>query len=83
MVDSNKNGMRDSEEELLSNVKVILVNKSTNVIVKDKDTKQAKSTTTNAQGQYEFSNIEKGRYFVLFVYDAGKIQCYRISKRRS
>lgn len=71
-IDSNKNGMRDSEEELLSNVKVILVNKSTNVIVKDKDTKQAKSTTTNAQGQYEFSNIEKGRYFVLFVYDAAK-----------
>lgn len=38
----------------------------------DKWTKQAKSTTTNAQGQYEFSNIEKGRYFVLFVYDAAK-----------
>ena len=71
-IDSNKNGMRDSEEELLANVKAILVNKSTNAIVKDKDTKQEKSTKTNEQGQYEFSNIEQGRYFVLFVYDAAK-----------
>ena len=71
-IDSNKNGMRDSEEELLANVKVILVNKSTSAIVKDKDTKQEKSTKTNEQGQYEFSNIEQGRYFVLFVYDAAK-----------
>lgn len=71
-LDSNKNGMRDAEEELLANVKAILVNKSTNAIVKDVDTKQEKSTTTNNSGYYEFDNIEAGQYFVLFVYDAGK-----------
>ena len=71
-LDSNKNGMRDSQEELLANVKAILVNKSNNSIVKDIDTKQEKSTTTNSQGYYEFTNIPQGQYFVLFVYDAGK-----------
>ena len=71
-LDNNKNGMRDSEEELLSNVKAILVNKSTNAIVKDVDTKQEKSTMTNNEGYYEFTNIPQGQYFVLFVYDAGK-----------
>lgn len=71
-LDSNKNGIRDDQEELLSGIKAILVNKSTNVIVKDKDTKQEKSTITNEQGQYEFDNIEPGKYFVLFVYDSAK-----------
>ena len=71
-IDSNKNGMRDEQEELLANVKVILVNKSTNAIVRDKDTREEKTAITNEQGQYEFENIEAGQYFVVFVYDAAK-----------
>lgn len=71
-LDSNKNGMRDNGEELLANVKAILVNKSTNAIVKDIDTRQEKSTLTNSEGYYEFTNISQGQYFILFVYDVGK-----------
>ena len=71
-LDSNKNGMRDDGEELLANVKAILVNKSTNAIVKDIDTRQEKSTLTNSEGYYEFTNIPQGQYFILFVYDVGK-----------
>lgn len=71
-LDSNKNGMRDDGEELLANVKAILVNKSTNAIVKDIDTRQEKSTLTNSEGYYEFTNIPQGQYFILFVYDVGR-----------
>ena len=62
----------DDGEELLANVKAILVNKSTNAIVKDIDTRQEKSTLTNSEGYYEFTNIPQGQYFILFVYDVGK-----------
>ena len=71
-LDSNKNGKRDSDEQLLSNIKVMLLNKEDNKIVKDVDTNQQKITTTADNGTYEFSNLKSGEYFVIFVYDASR-----------
>ena len=71
-VDKNKDGKRDDEEELLSGIQVILLNKTTSDIVKDKDTGALKEVTTNKNGQYEFTNLAKGEYLVIFLYDAGK-----------
>ena len=59
-LDSNKNGERE-EEQLLSNIKVQLYNANTNSLVKQ--------TATNDNGLYEFTELEKGNYLVLFEYD--------------
>lgn len=67
-VDSNKDGKRDSEEELLPNVSVKLYNTETSAIIKDKNGNSA-ITTTNEEGRYEFTEINKGKYLVLFEYD--------------
>ncbi len=71
-IDSNKDGKREEKEEILSNVQVLLIDKSTSKIVKDIDTGLEKITTTDGNGKYEFSNLPKGEYIVVFLYDAGK-----------
>lgn len=71
-VDSNKNGMRDEDEELLPNVKVMLIYKSNNKIVKDLITNDEKITTTDNEGKYQFENLSKGEYLVVFVYDSSR-----------
>lgn len=71
-VDSNKNGEREETEELLANVKVMLIYKSNSAIVKDIYSGESKITTTNQNGEYEFSNIKSDEYLVVFLYDSGK-----------
>lgn len=63
-VDSNKDGMRNIGEELLSGIVVRLVNSETGVI--------QTSTTTDTNGTYTFSGIENGNYLVIFEYDTVK-----------
>ena len=63
-VDENKNGKRDDAEELLSGVKVYLLNSSTNAVVS--------TTTTNKTGIYTFSKVTNGNYIVAFEYDLTK-----------
>ena len=70
-LDSNRNGMRDEDEQLLSGIKVILAYKKTGQIVKDRTTNEEKITTTNAQGQYQFDNLLPDEYFVIFDYGNG------------
>ena len=69
-IDANKDGKRDAEEERLAGIEVLLLNKATNTIVKDVDSKANKVTKTNAQGQYTFDNLERGEYLVVFAYDS-------------
>jgi len=71
-IDANKDGKRDSSEELLTGIQVYLIDKSTNKIVRDIDTNSNKITSTGNAGKYEFSNLPVGEYFVMFVYDASK-----------
>ena len=71
-LDSDKNGKRDTDEEILPNISVMLINKDDNKIVKDPDTKEQMKTSTDGQGKYEFNNLPKGEYIVIFLYDASK-----------
>lgn len=71
-LDADKNGQRDDGEELLSNIRVMLMNVDTNQIAVDADNGEQKIVTTNSNGKYEFSNLLPGRYIVIFVYDASK-----------
>ena len=68
-LDSNLNGKFDENEKTLQGIKVILVNKDTGEIVKDKDNKKEKITTTGEDGKYEIDNLENGNYIVAFLYD--------------
>ena len=54
--DSNRNGIIDTGEELLSGVVVKLLNGTTSA--------EVARTTTNAQGEYEFTDLAKGTYKV-------------------
>ena len=71
-IDSNKDGKRDTEEEVLADVSVMLLNKKDNSIVKDTNTNKEKKTKTDSKGKYEFSNLPKGEYIVIFLYDASR-----------
>ena len=71
-IDSNKDGKRDSSEEILPNVTAILLNKADNTIVKDAESKEEKRATTGSDGKYEFTNLAQGEYIVVFLYDATK-----------
>lgn len=53
--DCNKNGTRDANEQLLSNIEVIL-----------SGTRQ-ETTTTNTNGRYAFDDLETGNYQVQFI----------------
>ena len=80
-LDSNKNGKRDENEELLSNIKVMLKNETTNEIVKDSSTNQEKIAITDNLGKYQFDNIKPGKYLVIFVYDNGKYSITEYKKK--
>lgn len=67
-VDENKNGMRDSNEERLSNIVVYLLDSETGKIVQE-GTNEEKVTVTDFRGDYEFEDLPEGDYLVVFAYD--------------
>lgn len=67
--DINKDGERQESEEFLKGITVYLINENGN-IVKDYKTGEEKKTTTDLDGDYEFKNIEPGKYMVVFMYDS-------------
>lgn len=66
--DQNANGMKDDDEKTLNNVKVYLLNTSTNNLVKDASGK-ALEVLTNDNGVYILDHIGNGKYIVVFDYD--------------
>lgn len=70
--DSNEDGKRSSQEDMLSNVKVLLLNLKNNAITN--------VGATNSEGKYSISNLSKGEYAVLFEYDTNK---YRLTTYRA
>lgn len=66
-VDENEDGRRIETERRLTGVTVKLFNADTNAIVVINNTRMA--VEVNENGEYNFSNIPKGRYFCLFEYD--------------
>lgn len=77
--DENKNGLMDTNEKKLSGIIVKLFNIETNEIVMVNNEKQIK--TTDNSGSYEFTEISKGKYIVLFEYDTNlyKLTSYKVS----
>lgn len=66
--DENSDGKKDSNEKILNNIKVKLLNLETNQIVKTIDGKQLE-VMTNDSGMYLLNNISNGKYIVIFEYD--------------
>lgn len=66
--DNNKDGQRQDNEETIRGITVHLINEKGD-IVKDYKSNEPKTATTNAYGEYQFTNIEKGKYMVVFMYD--------------
>lgn len=59
--DENKNGRREKEEQLLSDIPVYAINKNGQTVGE---------TKTNIIGEYSFSDLEKGEYLIVFLYDS-------------
>lgn len=80
-LDTNSNGQRDEEEQILPGIEVRLLNKNTNEIVKDIDSGADKVTQTSSNGEYRFTNLPKGEYIVVFVYNHAKydLTSYRVN----
>lgn len=62
-IDKNEDGIKQSEEETIQNVSVTLYDANTNT--------SQQNTKTTDNGKYQFNNIPKGNYLVLFEYDTG------------
>ncbi len=71
-LDSNKDGKRDQDEQLLSGITVKLLYKKDNTVVKDSTTNEEMTATTDSNGMYQFDNVLKGEYLVAFLYDASR-----------
>lgn len=69
--DSNKDGQRQDNEDIISGVNVYLINEK-GEIVKDYQTGEDKKFITSLDGEYEFRNIEKGNYIVVYTFDNNK-----------
>ena len=77
--DSNKDGERQDSEELIKGISVYLI-KENGEIVKDYKTGEEKSTITDLDGDYEFNNVEPGKYMVVFIYDNNEYEITEYQK---
>ena len=68
-LDVNQNGEKDEGDTVLSGIKVKAYDISTKEYAKDTNGKVIE-TTTDEDGKYELKNLKKGKYIVLFEYDA-------------
>lgn len=72
-IDEDEDGKRTSEESVLVGITVMLVDME--------DSSTVKSTTkTNNNGSYQFSNLAKGNYLVIFKYDTNQYDLTQYQK---
>ena len=69
--DENADGKRDSNEKTLQGINIRLLNIDTNELVSDDDGDLIEETTSS-NGRYNLSDIEPGRYIVIFNYDTSR-----------
>ena len=69
--DANRNGARDSGEQLLSGIPVSLVDAETGKAVKNSNGDEIQATTDN-NGEYVLSDLIAGNYIVKFTYDSNQ-----------
>ncbi len=70
-IDSNKDGLYE-EEETLESIKVMLFKNDRSDTSNIKDSNIIKTVATNNRGEYVFSNLDSGKYIVVFDYDNSK-----------
>lgn len=78
-IDENENGKRDTDEQTYSNMTVMLYDYKNNTFVKENG--QNKKVETNEKGEYEFTNIDKGQYIVVFLYDTNTYKLTEYQKQ--
>ena len=66
-IDENEDGKRTTNEKVYSNMPIMLYDYNNMTFVKENG--QDKKIMTNEEGKYEFNNIEKGKYIIIFLYD--------------
>ena len=67
-VDQNENGARESSEQVLGGVTVMLIDANTGDLVKDESGNIRRIISAN-DGSYVFENLDAGNYMVVFEYD--------------
>ena len=67
-VPRNKNGIRESSEEFISGIKVMIANVETGKYLTDKNGNKLE-VVTDENGVYKFENIDSGKYMIVFEYD--------------
>ena len=67
--DENEDGIKDDTESKAQDIEVLLLNNATGDIATDVDGNQL-ITRTDSNGDYAFSNVNQGRYTVIFFYDS-------------
>lgn len=72
-IDSNKNGLYE-EEETVESIKVMLFKNDGTDSSNIKDSNIIKTVTTNSRGDYVFSNLDSGKYIVVFDYDNSRYE---------
>ena len=77
--DENADGKKDQGEQLLSNIKVRLLNAETNNFVKDENGNVLEATT-NENGVYILDKIGNGKYIAIFDYDTTR---YALTKYKA
>ena len=75
-LDGNKDGKRDENEQLLSGIKVYLVNTKTGKFVTNIDGKEI-TVLTGENGEYKFEGISNDSYLVIFEFDTNKYKVTR------
>ncbi len=73
-LDENEDGERQTSEKLLSEIPVMLFD--ANDMTKAKETVQ-----TNGKGEYNFSGLKQGDYFVFFLYDVNQYHVTEYQKK--
>ena len=69
-IDENEDGKRTTDEKTYSNMTVMLYDYKNNTFIKENN--QIKKVQTNSNGEYEFTNLDKSQYIVVFLYDTNK-----------
>lgn len=67
-IDENKDGIRNENEEKVSNIQVMLFDNRTGKLIADENG-SAIIKTTDENGIYTFENVSQGNYTVIFLYD--------------
>ena len=73
-LDINNNGRREITEQRITNITMKLIDNKTGKVYVDDDGKE-KTTATNNNGEYSFTNIPVGSYVVVAYYDSDKYGC--------